>query len=145
MGVNGLFATGFVLAVGGDLNGPTIGGIFTIVGFSSTGKHLRNIAPIMIGVYLASLTKHWSINEPAPLLALLFSTTLAPIAGEFGVFAGLMAGFLHSSVALNVGIVYSGMNLYNNGFAGGLVAAFMVPVILSFRSRMSRIKNEDIL
>ena len=145
MGVNGLFATGFVLAVGGDLNGPTIGGIFTIVGFSSTGKHLRNIAPIMIGVYLASLTKHWSINEPAPLLALLFSTTLAPIAGEFGVFAGLVAGFLHSSVALNVGIVYSGMNLYNNGFAGGLVAAFMVPVILSFRSRMSRIKNEDIL
>lgn len=73
------------------------------------------------------------------------STTLAPIAGEFGVFAGLVAGFLHSSVALNVGIVYSGMNLYNNGFAGGLVAAFMVPVILSFRSRMSRIKNEDIL
>ena len=141
MGVNGLFATGFVLAVGGDLNGPTIGGIFTIVGFSSTGKHLRNIAPIMIGVYLASLTKHWSINEPAPLLALLFSTTLAPIAGEFGVFAGLVAGFLHSSVALNVGIVYSGMNLYNNG----LVAAFMVPVILSFLSRMSRIKNEDIL
>lgn len=46
---------------------------------------------------------------------------------------------------MNVGIVYSGMNLYNNGFAGGLVAAFMVPVILSFRSRMSRIKNEDIL
>lgn len=46
MGVNGLFATGFVLALGGDLNGPTIGGIFTIVGFSSTGKHLRNIAPI---------------------------------------------------------------------------------------------------
>ena len=28
MGVNGLFATGFVLAVGGDLNGPTIGGDF---------------------------------------------------------------------------------------------------------------------
>ncbi len=70
---------------------------------------------------------------------------LERLRGLFGVFAGLVAGFLHSSVALNVGIVYSGMNLYNNGFAGGLVAAFMVPVILSFRSRMSRIKNEDIL
>ena len=34
MGLNGLFATFFVLAVGGNLNGPTIGGIFTIVGFS---------------------------------------------------------------------------------------------------------------
>ena len=41
MGLNGLFATFFVLAVGGNLNGPTIGGIFTIVGFSATGKHLQ--------------------------------------------------------------------------------------------------------
>lgn len=142
MGVNGFFATLFVAAVGGDLNGPTIGGIFTIVGFSATGKHFRNIAPIMIGVYLASLTKLWSINEPSPMLALLFSATLAPIAGEFGIFAGLLAGFLHSSVALNVGIVYGGMNLYNNGFAGGIVAIFMVPVIQSIRDRKARAKGE---
>lgn len=33
MAVNGLFATIFILGVGGELNGPTIGGIFTIVGF----------------------------------------------------------------------------------------------------------------
>ena len=38
MGVNGLFATLFVLVVNGDLNGPTICGIFTIVGFSSTSE-----------------------------------------------------------------------------------------------------------
>lgn len=142
MGVNGLFATLFVVAVGGDLNGPTIGGIFTIVGFSATGKHLRSIAPIMMGVFLASLTKRWSIDEPSPMLALLFSTTLAPVAGEFGVVAGLLAGFLHSSVALNVGIVYGGMNLYNNGFAGGVVAIFMVPVIQSIRDRRARAKGE---
>lgn len=142
MGINGLFATLFVLAVRGDLSGPAIGGIFTIVGFSATGKHLRNIAPIMLGVFFASLTKTWSVNEPAPLLALLFSTTLAPVAGEFGILAGLAAGFLHSSVALNVGIVYSGMNLYNNGFAGGIVAIFMVPVIQSIRDRRARAKGE---
>ena len=45
MGINGLFATFFVIFVKGDLNGPIIGSIFTIVGFSTTGKHLRNIAP----------------------------------------------------------------------------------------------------
>ena len=33
MAINGLFATIFVLGVGGELNGPTIGGIFTIVAF----------------------------------------------------------------------------------------------------------------
>lgn len=57
MGLNGLFATFFVLAVGGNLNGPTIGGIFTIVGFSATGKHLRNIFPIMAGVCIASTVR----------------------------------------------------------------------------------------
>lgn len=142
MAVNGLFAALFVAAVGGDLNGPTIGGIFTIVGFSATGKHLRNIAPIMFGVLIASYTKRWSITDPSPMLALLFSTTLAPVAGEFGIFVGILAGFLHSSVALNVGIVYGGMNLYNNGFAGGIVAIFMVPVIHSIESRRARAKGE---
>ena len=141
MGINGLFATYFSLAVGGDLNGPTICGIFTIVGFSSTGKHLRNIAPIMLGVYLASFTKTWEIYQPSPMLALLFSTTLAPVAGEFGAVAGIIAGFLHSSVALNVGIVYGGMNLYNNGYAGGIVAVFMVPVVQSIRDRRARARG----
>lgn len=141
MGVNGLFVTAFVCMVGGDLNGPTIGGIFTVVGFSATGKHLRNIFPIMMGVWIASFTKHWSITDPSALLALLLSTTLAPVAGEFGVFAGLLAGFLHSSVALNVGIVYGGMNLYNNGFAGGIVAIFLVPVIQSIRDRRARARG----
>ena len=142
MGLCGLFATLFVAAVGGDLNGPTIGGVFTIVGFCSTGKHLRNIAPIMFGVVLGGFTKHWHVNQPSPLLALLFSTTLAPVAGEFGWIVGILAGFLHSSVALNVGIVYGGMNLYNNGFAGGIVAIFMVPVIHSIEDRRARARGE---
>lgn len=142
MAVNGLFATAFVLLVGGELNGPTIGSIMTVVGFGTTGKHLRNIAPIMMGVFLASLTKDWSIQDPSAMLALLLSTNLAPVAGKFGVIAGLIAGFLHSSVALNVSVVYSGMNLYNNGFAGGLVAMFLVPVIQSFLDRKARARGK---
>ncbi len=141
MGINGLAAMLFVILVGGDLNGPIIGGIFTVVGFSATGKHLRNILPVMAGVLIASEAKSWSITDPSALLALLLSTTLAPIAGEFGIIAGVIAGFLHSSVALNVGIVYGGMNLYNNGFAGGLVAMFLVPVIQSIRDRYARARG----
>lgn len=141
MGVNGLAVMWIVVLTGAHLNGPTIGGIFTVVGFSATGKHLRNILPVMFGVLFASLFKVWSITDPAVTLALLLSTTLAPIAGEFGVIAGLLAGFLHSSVALNVGIVYGGMNLYNNGFAGGIVAIFLVPVIQSIRDRRARARG----
>ncbi len=141
MGINGVFATLLTVLVGGDLNGPTIGGIMTIVGFGSTGKHLRNIFPVMAGVCLASLAKDWNITDPSAMLALLFSTTLAPVAGEFGIFAGILAGILHSSVALHVGIVYGGMNLYNNGFAGGIVAIFLVPVIQSILDRRARARG----
>ena len=141
MGVNGLASMFILVALGGELNGPTIGSIFTVVGFSATGKHLRNILPVMVGVCLASVAKNWSITDPSAQLALLLSTTLAPIAGEFGIFAGVLAGFLHSSVALNVGIVYGGMNLYNNGFAGGIVAIFLVPVIQSVMDRRARARG----
>lgn len=141
MGVNGIVATAFLLLVGGDLNGPTIGGIFTVVGFGTTGKHARNILPVMLGVWLASLTKTWNITDPSPIITLLFATTLAPIAGEFGIIPGIIAGFLHSSVAMNVGIIYGGMNLYNNGFAGGIIAAFMVPIIQSIEDRRARAKG----
>ncbi|GLB28348.1 hypothetical protein LAD12857_02710 [Lacrimispora amygdalina] len=141
MGINGIVSTLIILIVGGDLNGPTIGGIFTIVGFSATGKHTRNILPIMIGVIIGGYTKRWSITDPSAQLALLLSTTLAPIAGEFGVGAGILAGFLHSSAALNVGIVYGGLNLYNNGFAGGLIATFLVPVLKSIRDRKAHAKT----
>ena len=145
MGINGFFASIFVIGTGGELNGPTIGGILSIVGFSATGKHLRNIFPIMAGVCFSMITGSWNLNDPSVLLALLFSTTLAPIAGEFGVICGILAGFLHTSVALNVGVVYGGMNLYNNGFAGGMVAIFLVPVIQSIRDRAARARGEHSL
>ena len=87
----------------------------------------------MAGVCIAGAAKLWDITDPSSILALLFSTTLAPVAGEFGVWAGILAGFLHSSVAIHVGIVYGGMNLYNNGFAGGLTAIFLVPLLQSLR------------
>ena len=141
MGINGLLATTFVLLVGGDLNGPTIGGIMTVVGFGTTGKHLRNILPVMVGVLLASLPTTWTITTPGPMLALLFCTTLAPVAGEFGIIPGVIAGILHFAVVMNVGTVYAGMILYNNGFAGGLVAIFMVPFLNSIRDRRARARG----
>ncbi len=134
MGLTGTIAMVYILAVGGDLNGPVIGAILTIVGFAAFGKHPRNILPIMLGVFLGSLAKPWSIDDPSILLAALFGTTLAPIAGRFGWHWGIVAGFLHSSAALSVGPVHAGLNLYNNGFAAGIVAAVLVPVITAIQA-----------
>ena len=133
MGINGLIAVCYLLLSGGDFNGPTLGGIFTIVGFSALGKTPRNILPVMAGVALASFTKTWSLSDPPIQLAALFGTTLAPIAGVFGWPYGVLAGYIHSSVVLYVGVLHAGFNLYNNGFAGGIVAALLVPLIETFR------------
>ncbi|WP_432666962.1 DUF1576 domain-containing protein [Wukongibacter baidiensis] len=133
VGINGIIATSYILLVRGDLNGPTIGGILTVAGFGGFGKHPKNILPIFLGVFLGALTKIWSINDPAILLAALFGTALAPIAGEFGWQYGVIAAFIHSSVVLNVGVLHGGLNLYNNGFAAGIVAAILVPIIEAFR------------
>ncbi|NCR39979.1 MAG: DUF1576 domain-containing protein [Microcystis aeruginosa W13-11] len=133
MGLCGLLGLAYLLVIGGDLNGPTIGGILTIVGFAAFGKHPFNIVPIMAGIFLGSLAKPWNINDPAIVLATLFGTTLAPISGQFGWQWGIVAGFLHSSAALTVGFNHAGLNLYNNGFAAGIVAAVMVPVIIAVK------------
>ena len=139
MGLSGAVGLGYILAVGGDLNGPTIGALLSIVGFAAFGKHVRNIVPIMAGVFLASLIKpSWAAAEPGSLLAALFGTNLAPIAGTFGWYWGVVAGFVHSSAALSVGSIHGGLNLYNNGFAAGIVAAILVPVIVAIRSRKGR-------
>lgn len=133
MGLCGLLSLTYLLVIGADLNGPTIGGILTIVGFAAFGKHPLNIMPIMAGIFLGSLAKPWNINDPAIVLTTLFGSTLAPIAGQFGWLWGIVAGFLHSSVALTVGFNHAGLNLYNNGFAAGIVAAVMVPVIVAVK------------
>jgi hypothetical protein len=135
MGLAGAVGTLYVLAVGGDLNGPVIGAILTIVGFAAFGKHPRNIVPIMAGVFLGSLFKPFGAADPSILLAALFGTTLAPIAGRFGWHWGVVAGLVHSSAALSVGSLHAGLNLYNNGFAAGLVAAVLVPVIIAVKGK----------
>nr|WP_243142216.1 MULTISPECIES: DUF1576 domain-containing protein [unclassified Pseudoflavonifractor] len=143
-GVNGLIATAYILLTGGDLNGPTLGGILTIMGFSAFGKHARNILPIMAGVLLGGLVMGGQVNTPSLQLAGLFCTTLAPISGYFGWPVGLLAGFLHASVVLHAGIPVAGMNLYNNGFSGGLIAIVLFPVITAvFRRRRPVLQDED--
>ena len=144
-GVNGLLATGYILITGGDLNGATIGAIFTILGFSAYGKHAFNIAPVMAGVLLGSLSNHVDPNSSSLQLAGLFGTTLAPFAGVFGWPFGVLAGWLHSSVVLQAGLPLEGMNLYNNGFSGGLVAIVLYPILESLvKSRRPVLVEEDL-
>jgi hypothetical protein len=129
MGIMGLLSMLFVIVLGGVFNGPVFGSVLTVSGFSAFGKHPKNTIPIMVGVLLAGALKIWDLNATGVIIAGLFGTTLAPIAGKYGFIAGVAAGFLHLSVVMNVGIIHGGINLYNNGFSGGIVASLMFPVL----------------
>ncbi len=131
MGILGALSVVYVLLVQSQLNGPTIGGIMTVAGFGAFGKHLRNVVPILIGVTISGFTNMYALGEPNNVLAALFGTTLAPIAGEFGFLWGVIAGFVHCAVVNSSAFLHGGLNLYNNGFAGGLVAMVLVPIILA--------------
>jgi len=135
MGIMGFVSSGFVLVLGGNFNGPVVGGILTVVGFAAFGKHIKNCLPILVGVILAAQLKIWEIGATPVIIAGLFGTTLAPVAGQFGPVAGILAGFFHLSIVHNVGILHGGINLYNNGFAGGFVASFLVPIINALQKK----------
>lgn len=133
MGLLGLLSTAYVLLIGGELNGPVIGGIFTVVGFGAFGKHLRNVVPIFAGVLLANLLNIYDPHSTTALLATLFGTTLAPVAGYYGAGWGIAAAMMHMALVMNLSYLHGGVNLYNNGFSGGFVAAALVPVIETIR------------
>lgn len=130
VGVTGAIATGYILLIGGDLNGPTLAGIFTIMGFAAWGKHPGNMLPVMAGAVLAGLAlPGFSLTDPAVQFSVLFCTTLAPIAGSYGWVCGILAGFLHICLVQRTGAPVCGLNLYNNGFTGGLIATVLYGVL----------------
>ncbi|MFP4329139.1 MAG: DUF1576 domain-containing protein [Spirochaetaceae bacterium] len=125
MGLLGTMCWLYVLLVGAPLNGPVLGGILTVVGFGAFGKHPVNCLPVMGGIVGATLFFGVDLVSPGAILAVLFGTTLAPMAGEFGIVVGLVAGFVHFLMVHQTGAWHGGMTLYNNGFAGGLTATLL--------------------
>ena len=135
MGVLGIFATTVTLIIGAPLNGASIAGIFTIMGFGAFGKHLRNCIPLMIGAFIAAWFNPAPHIDPRNITAILFATGLAPIAGQYGPVWGVLAGMLHVTIVYHVSSITGGLNLYNNGFSAGFVALLLVPIIAAFTRR----------
>ncbi len=127
----------FMVALGAPLNGPVLGGLFTLIGFAFFGKHPKNVFPVVLGIIAAIFVFGKSILAPGPLLAILFGTALAPLAGEFGPVIGFVAGFLHLVIVDRTGAWHGGMDLYNNGFAAGLTATLIVSIIDWYKSSKS--------
>ncbi len=133
-GLLGLAGMVYLLAIGADINGPVIGGLLTVMGFATFGKHPSNCWPVALGVILATLACEKSLTAPGPVLAMMFSTTLAPLAGEFGPLIGIAAGCTHLILVERSAAWHGGLDLYNNGFAGGFTATLFVAIIQWLKS-----------
>lgn len=133
MALVGMLALLYILALyplGVRLNGPLMCCVISIMGFGALGMHPKNIFPVMLGANLAAiLLPRLDITSPGVLLASLLCTGLAPIAGRFGWYWGVIAGFIHMCIVQHTGGLQGGMNLYNNGFTAGLVCVLLVPII----------------
>ena len=138
MGILGLTCLLIMIVVGGEFSGPVLGSIVSVVGFGAYGKSLPSSLPIIAGCLIASLASMATLGTPFNsrgfLVATFFSTCLSPLAKRFGVRWGLLAGFLHLTLAANVATFHGGMNLYNNGFAGGLTAMMLLPIMKFLKS-----------
>jgi len=144
IGIMCIVSTTVMLVLGKPINGPILGGILTVSGFAACGKHLRNATPILIGSILAVYLNHLESTASVNTLAILFSTGLAPIAGRYGWHWGVITGFLHVSIAVFIGDVNGGLNLYNNGFAGSFIAVLILPIIVAFKALYVKLNKKFI-
>ena len=149
MALTGTAALTYAMLIDADFSGPVLGCLFTVFGFAAFGAHLRNYLPVLLGVYLSTFLTQYSANDAGMIIAAFFVVGVAPIAGQFGVMPGILAGMLHSCIVMCTSQMYGGLNLYNNGFSCGWVAIVMIPALESFmrgyevRKQQRKIKRES--
>ena len=130
MALVGSIGLAYLLLIGVRLNGPLVCCLMSMMGFGAFGKHPKNVVPVMAGAILAALLLvELPLTAPGVLLATLLCSGLAPVSGQFGWHWGVIAGFLHMTIVQNTAILHGGMNLYNNGFAAGMVCILLIPII----------------
>lgn len=143
MAVVGMSCLIYIICIGGDLSGPVVGSILTAFGFAAFGVHLKNFLPILTGVVIMTILNRFTILTPGMQIAAIFAVGLAPIAGQFGMIAGIIAGAIHAVIVMCTSEMYGGMNLYNNGFSAGWTAIVLVPVMESFIKRFTQKKRSE--
>ncbi|MFA7100409.1 MAG: DUF1576 domain-containing protein [Bacilli bacterium] len=134
-----------------DIDGMTIAGVFFFIGFAMFGKTIINTPPIILGVYIFSKvdkSKPFKDLLPAAFMGctmapavseVYFYNGLDPLAGIIlGVILGLFLGFVINPVAKVAFNFHKGYNLYNVGFAGGLILTVVVSVLKVFGFEVKR-------
>ena len=130
-GFYGLMIVLYYILVGGSFNAVTLGIIFCMVCFGAAGAHPGNIWPIMVGYVVFSfaatnlLGGAFPVNAQAILVGLCFASGLAPIAGDYGWWAGVIAGGMHYLLVTSIPAIHG-------GFTALVIATILVPQLETF-------------
>ncbi len=125
-------------------NGSMIMTLWLTLGFSMVGKNFINIWPTIIGVYLYSKIQKDSFSNYV-LIATL-SKSLSPISSELFEILNLnsyITLLLSISISILIGMIlpplakftlkmHQGYNLYNVGFANGLITVLIISILNYF-------------
>jgi hypothetical protein len=126
------------------MTGPVFAGLFTIAGFSFFGKNIFNTIPIYIGIYLYA--RYRRIDYKTLITVILFSTGISPIVSFLifgtgwelyygipsGIIIGIVSGFVLPAISANTFKFHQGFNLYNVGFAMGILSMLYAAILRSF-------------
>lgn len=125
-------------------NGSMIMSLWLTLGFSMIGKNILNIWPTIIGVYLYSKMQKDTFSNY--ILIATLSTALAPLSNELFKVLNINIYFtfiLSILISIIIGMVlpplskftlkiHQGYNLYNVGFANGLIIILLISVFNYF-------------
>lgn len=118
--------------------GGTVASLSLMAGFALFGKNALNILPILAGVWLYARYQREKMSRY--IYIALFGTCLGPVVSEFAVYAplplplrligavgaGLFIGFILPPIASYTLRIHQGYNLYNIGFAAGIVGLMVM-------------------
>lgn len=130
----GLSGVGICLACGHKPRGLSIAALWLLFGFAFFGKNILNIWPIIIGGLLYS--RFVKIPFRDNVLITLFATALSPAVSNslwfgldkpyivlaYSTMMGVLIGFVIGPLAKATIKAHDGFNLYNVGFAAGILA-----------------------
>ena len=138
LGAYGLYILLYYNLIGATFTGATMGAVLCMVCCFASGATPRNTLPILVGYGVVGLLHRlgvgaFPVNGQALVVGLCYASGLAPIAGEYGFFAGMGAGILHAGLVTSVPAIHGGFNLYNGGFTAGIVCFLLAPVLEHYK------------
>lgn len=137
------------------ITGPIYSGIIMVIGFSFFGKNLLNTLPIIFGIWL--FTKFKKIPYKSVILAIFFSTGISPLVSycffgfgfpwyiglPLGLVCGIVVGFIIPAYSSHTNVFHEGYNLYNTGFALGIISALFYGLFTAFGLKVEAVNLYD--